>query len=169
MKTVAALIIAGSAVLSASAEPITLRKAMEEFRNRGAGQIEGVLLHGVPLISGTIKEQAFTASLFECDLPDYDCRVVIARSCIETISLGAAEALELANTYNLQREPRGYALVANSSSGSAALCVQARYDLGGENVFNMSETFDWQQTVTGFSEFLQAATRSAAVRSLLTN
>ena len=169
MRTIAALFIAGLAGLAATAEPVTMRKAMQEFRDRGAGQIEGVLLHGVPVIKGTIEEQAFTASMFQCDVPDYACRVVIARSCVDMMSTGAGEALELANTYNLQREPRGYALVSRASSGSASLCVQSRYDLGGENVFNMSETFAWRETVTEFSEFIEKARRSATARSLLSN
>ncbi|MCZ4297040.1 hypothetical protein [Henriciella marina] len=169
MRTIAALIIAASAAMTAMAEPITLREAMQEFRNRGAAQVEGVLLHGVPVIKGTIEEQAFTASMFQCDVPDYACRVVIARSCVDMMSTGAGEALELANTYNLQREPRGYALVSRASNGSASLCVQSRYDLGGENVFNMSETFEWRETVAEFSEFLEKARRSAVARNLLAN
>ncbi|RIJ24069.1 hypothetical protein D1224_07445 [Henriciella barbarensis] len=169
MRTIAALIIAASAAMTAMAEPITLREAMQEFRNRGAGQVEGVLLHGVPVIKGTIEEQAFTASMFQCDVPDYACRVVIARSCVDMMSIGAAEALQLANTYNLQIEPRGYALVSRASSGSASLCVQSRYDLGGDSVFDMSETFEWRETVTEFDEFINQARRSAVARNLLTN
>ena len=53
MRTIAALIIAASAAMTAMAEPITLREAMQELRNRGAAQVEGVLLHGVPVIKGT--------------------------------------------------------------------------------------------------------------------
>lgn len=169
MKTIAALLMAALTAMSAVAEPVTLREAMQEFRNRGAGQVEGVLLHGVPVIKGTIEEQAFTASMFQCDVPDYACRVVIARSCVDMMSTGAGEALELANAYNLQREPRGYALVSRASSGSASLCVQSRYDLGGENVFNMSETFEWRETVTEFVEFIDRARRSAVARDLLSN
>lgn len=169
MRTLAALLLAGTAIASAAAEPVTMREAMTQLRNRGANQLDGVLLHGVPVIKGTIKEQGFTASMYQCELPDYDCRVVIARSCIETPSIGGVEALELANTYNLQREPRGYALVSELSPGSASVCVQSRYDLGGENVFNMSETFEWQETVEDFVAYISEASRDAMARSLLTD
>lgn len=167
MRILAALLVAGAAIASAAAEPVTMREAMTELRNRGANQLEGVLLHGVPVIKGTIKEQGFTASMYQCELPDYDCRVVIARACVEAPSIGGTEALELANAYNLQREPRGYVLVSELSPSSASLCVQARYDLGGENKFNMSETFEWQETVQAFVEFMSEATRSAMARDLL--
>lgn len=169
MKYLAALFIMGAAIASAAAEPVTLREAMTELRNRGANQIEGVLLNGVPVIKGTIKEQGFTASMFQCDRPDYDCRVVIARTCIETPFIGGVDAFELANEYNLQREPRGYALVSQASPSSASICVQARYDLGGENVFNMGETFEWQETVSAFVDYIDAARRSAVARNLLTD
>jgi hypothetical protein len=153
--------------LSTLAEPISLRDAMTEFSNRGAKQLEGVLLSGVPVIKGTIAEQGFSSSMFECDGQDYTCRVVISRSCIEFDFAGGFDALKLANEYNLQIQPRGYALVSNRTLGSASLCVQVRDDLSGENRFDQSETFAWQQTVRDFRDFVEQAKRERAAQDLL--
>lgn len=150
----------------ALAEPVAMRDAMFEMRKRGFTQIEGVVLSGTPVISGAVDEQGFSASMFKCDQESFACRVAIFRTCKSLSGLSLGDALQIANAYNLKTEPRGYMLVDSHNSG-ASVCVQSRFDFDGDNSFDQSETFNWQETVRDFVDYVDDEERSIRARSIL--
>ena len=153
--------------LPAMAEPTTIQEVMSEFRKRDATSMQGAILMGDPVITGSLEEQGFTATLLECEKPDYACRVVMLQTCRAVPLLGVDDALQIANSYNTGQAPRGFATVTREGVASLSLCVRSRSDMDADNYFNMGETFRWSRTMTEFLEFVDEATLDAQARSIL--
>lgn len=149
----------------ASALPATMNEVARELEKRGATQLDKALLSGTPVVRGALGEQSFVATMRQCDMSDYSCVVVLIRTCKSVPELGFEDAVRIANDYNTQVEPRGYSVVTGAASPS--LCVQARYNLDGQNSFDMGETFDWLRATEVFADYVDERVRKTLSTSII--
>ncbi|MBR9834534.1 MAG: hypothetical protein GYB42_04970 [Alphaproteobacteria bacterium] len=152
---------------SADATPVSIQDAADELSKRGAESIQVALLAGTPQIKARLDDQSMALRLMECDPRDYTCNVTSFVSCREYISMTSKQASNITNNYSKQATARGSAYVADEPLLGQTLCVRLRAQLHAEDIFDLSDVFDWQLTMRDFFEFADNQVQELKVQDVV--
>ncbi len=154
---------------TAGAETLNLQQAMQELRDRGANAVDGALLYGDPVIMGEFDGQGFKLRLGSCDRDTLglDCRSTSFSTCKSISDLSRTEALDIIDRYNGEIDGRG-TLYSDAIIGiGSVICVKVRRDFHPEDVFDLSDVYDWKLTVRDFEDYLDETLNRRRAEALL--